>query len=615
MIKGDVFSPGEKIKIICRIRPFLQNEAIEEAVHVKDNSIILDNCHDASNPLIFNNFTSCYPSDTSQDTIFIQDVRPLIERVFEGYDSTIFAYGVTGSGKTFTMEGSKTEPGIIPRVAEFLFETKEASQISTVNITMSYMEILKESVFDMLTTKGKNINLDIREDIHRDVFVANLTEKPVETYKDFQKLFSLACKNRSTASTKLNKRSSRSHAILSLKVTTVSPVQSNDDGEAHDETIIGKINLIDLAGSEDNRKSGNGKARMTESAAINKSLFVLGQVVEALNNGTTRIPFRDSKMTRILQSTLTGKSLGMMIINIAPGYNFFTDTFNTLNFAHRSKEIKSTPKANIKRTRSKRNQIIPNDNQQYQNEESPYTITSPTNTAIHPYPSPNRDNNTFQKDPKSISPNLYHRLSTVNFKRASDTYEQRLRSSKRTRYSPLSAKLNKMNNNNNNNHTMIDTFASSSHNNQTSGRRSFTPKEFQKWLKDLSLETSSPNTTTSFIEKPNRIKDHHMDLDNNDTPFQKKQQDDLQHRAWSTITTKINNPLHESNDTSLSPSSSLHGTSKLHQISSMDHSNNDEMEEDQDIIVMTKKEFQSLRQQMIIQAKQELLSTISSEWE
>ncbi|CAO3615141.1 unnamed protein product [Cunninghamella blakesleeana] len=306
------------------------------------------------------------------------------------------------------MEGNKNEDsktlGVIPRVAEFLFETKNASQISTINITMSYMEILKESVFDMLATKGKNINLDIREDINRDVFVANLTEKPIESYKDFQKLFSLACKNRSTASTKLNKRSSRSHAILSLKVTTVSPIQSGD--ETHDETIIGKINLIDLAGSEDNRKSGNGKARMTESAAINKSLFVLGQVVEAINNGTTRIPFRDSKMTRILQSTLTGKSLGMMIINIAPGYNFYTDTFNTLNFAHRSKEIKSTPKANVKRTRSKRNLMIPNDNQPQTEHDDEHQqlntmASSPPFNATHtnPYPSPNRES--LQKDTKS----------------------------------------------------------------------------------------------------------------------------------------------------------------------------------------------------------------------
>ncbi|ORX48803.1 kinesin-domain-containing protein [Hesseltinella vesiculosa] len=395
---------GDRIKVVCRLRPFLPNESTEKAVQIDNQSVILQNKGDVGNPMIFKNFTSCYDAQTTQETIFDQDVRPLIDRVFEGYDATIFCYGVTGSGKTYTMEGCKNQPGIIPRVAQFLFETKVATKISTIDITMSYMEILKESVFDMLAGRAKSASLDIREDANRDVFVANLTEKPIHSYEDFEKLFHAACKRRSTANTKLNTRSSRSHAILCLKVTTSTPIDAD-----HQETITGKIHLIDLAGSEDNRKSGNGKARMTESAAINKSLFILGQVVQALNNGSVRVPFRDSKMTRILQPTLVGKALGMMIVNIAPGYNYITDTFNTLNFACRSKEIKSMAKAKVLRSRVTRTSSTP--------------VSLPVKTkANNAYPSPpstNRDKGMVTSTKRPLA-SLYQ---AHNY----DTYEQQLR--------------------------------------------------------------------------------------------------------------------------------------------------------------------------------------------
>ncbi|KAI8334317.1 P-loop containing nucleoside triphosphate hydrolase protein [Chlamydoabsidia padenii] len=334
-------SPCERIKIVCRIRPFLDHETDKTVVRVNDkNSIVLDNKKDPTKQFVYNSFSFCYPPTATQTDIFDQDVQPLIDRALEGYDTTIFAYGVTGSGKTYTMEGIQQEPGIIPKVVDYLFTKKQSDH--SVRITMSYMQILKETVYDMLVPKHKTRGLEIREDSDRNVFVDDLTQKPIDTYSDFKRLFSAANKNRSTASTNLNAVSSRSHAILTLNVETSRVGQ----------TVVGKINLIDLAGSEDNRKSGNGKVRIAESAAINKSLFVLGQVVEALNSGSMRVPFRDSKMTRILQPTLRGNALAMMIINLAPGYSLINDTTNTLNFAHRTKGIVNTPKANVvKRTR------------------------------------------------------------------------------------------------------------------------------------------------------------------------------------------------------------------------------------------------------------------------
>ncbi|KAI9274615.1 P-loop containing nucleoside triphosphate hydrolase protein [Phascolomyces articulosus] len=333
-----------KIKIICRVRPFHNHEFPDDSVEVDNKSITVQDQRNFGNLMSFR-FASCYSMETTQSEIFEQDVQPLIERVFEGYDATIFVYGVTGSGKTYTMEGAQHQPGIIPRVATYLFETKEASKISNIQITMSYMEIFKETVYDLLVPRDKmqRGGLDIREGPDREVFVANISEQELETLDDFEQIFNKASRNRSTASTKLNKRSSRSHAILSLNITISTPTNNRMDiTQSH--TVFGKVNLIDLAGSEDNRKTENKKDRMTESAAINKSLFVLGQVVEALNKGLTRVPFRDSKMTRILQPTLEGNSLGMMIINVAPGRDHLQDTINTLNFASRSKKIKSRSK-------------------------------------------------------------------------------------------------------------------------------------------------------------------------------------------------------------------------------------------------------------------------------
>ncbi|CAO3592810.1 unnamed protein product [Absidia cylindrospora] len=346
------------------------------------------------------------------------------------------------------MQGVKHDPGIIPRVMGFLFETKQATQVSSIDITMSYMEILKETVFDMLVPKHKDIALDIREDSKRNVFVANLKEERIETYNDFSKLFNVANKNRSTASTKLNSRSSRSHAILTLNVRTVTPMEYKD-GQQQEEVVMGKINLIDLAGSEDNRKSGNGKARMTESAAINKSLFVLAQVVQALNSGATRVPFRDSKLTRILQSTLEGNALGMMIINIAPGHNFINDTANTLNFASRSKEIKSTPKVNIRRRRAiSQKPLHGNSNTVQQSQTSIEAPAAISSTKANQFMSSAMDrkiaahNKSTRRltisDRRLSNTHLDHNNNSKNNnnnKRPFGTYEQMLRASKRPRHS------------------------------------------------------------------------------------------------------------------------------------------------------------------------------------
>ncbi|KAJ2700045.1 hypothetical protein H4218_002291 [Coemansia sp. IMI 209128] len=331
-------STGHKIKVVCRIRPFLKTEKPDTSVEVEANNVLrVSNPRDHTKDVKFN-FDSCYGPDIDQATIYRNDVRPLVETMFSGMSATIFCYGVTGAGKTHTIQGSDTEPGIIPRALEHIFMHQQRDPYDY-DIRIRYYEIYKEAVFDLLkphdpTTSG----LPIREDAQRKIFVAGLSEKRVTSYEQFDAIYQKASGNRRTASTKLNNHSSRSHAILTVQV------QWQDDTGAG-TTWCGRLHLIDLAGSEDNRRTENGKDRMAESSAINRSLFVLGQVVEALNTGSSRIPYRDSKMTRILQDSLGGESLGMMIVNVAPGERFLQDTNNTLNFATKSRLVVNKPVA------------------------------------------------------------------------------------------------------------------------------------------------------------------------------------------------------------------------------------------------------------------------------
>lgn len=325
------------VRIACRVRPFINSESRDDSVEVLDNSSLsVVNPVDAGKRFRFN-FTSVHGQDATQEQVFETDVRPLLPSVFTGHTLTIFAYGVTSSGKTHTMQGSATQPGIIPRVMEALFERK-ANTRAKVSFELSYMEIYKDDVFDlMVPTRGTK--LPVREDGKGKVFVANLTETPIESTDEFDTHFIAACKGRSVAATNFNRASSRSHAILGIKVS----VTENYPGAP---TLTGKVNLVDLAGSENNKMTGNDSVRMAESAAINKSLSVLGQVVHALNQRASRIPYRDSKLTRILQDALGGTSISLLICNIAPGAKFKQDTLNTLNFASRTKEIENRPTVN-----------------------------------------------------------------------------------------------------------------------------------------------------------------------------------------------------------------------------------------------------------------------------
>ncbi|KAI9932722.1 hypothetical protein ASPWEDRAFT_123067 [Aspergillus wentii DTO 134E9] len=305
------------------------------ALRDRDTIVRIPNPKNESEEYSFQ-FNAVYDSNASQQDLFDAEVAPTVKHLFNGFDVTLFAYGVTGTGKTHTMRGGKSlaERGVIPRLLSSIYRRsrkmeKDSAGETSVNVSLSYYEIYNDKVYDLFEPPEKRTftGLPLRDNGGKTV-VVGLTERPCTTLKEFETLYDQANTNRSTSATKLNAHSSRSHAILCVKVTVTS-------GE---KTRVSTASAIDLAGSEDNRRTENDKERMVESASINKSLFVLAQCVEAISKKHHRIPYRESKMTRIL-SLGQNNGLTVMILNLAPVKSYHLDTISSLNFANRTKKI------------------------------------------------------------------------------------------------------------------------------------------------------------------------------------------------------------------------------------------------------------------------------------
>ncbi|OAJ36830.1 hypothetical protein BDEG_20957 [Batrachochytrium dendrobatidis JEL423] len=347
----------QAVKVVIRVRPSLAHEHNSEAcITTTTNDIYITNPRNTTEQLQYT-FDKVFGESDSQESVFVQ-VEPVILSVFSGINTTIFAYGQTGSGKTHTINGSLKAQGIIPRTISYLLNHIKENALET-SISVSYLEIYNERIFDLLATGDtKSLqNLDLRENAKGNIIVSGHSSTLIRSVDDFEKLHQTALKNRSTAATNLNELSSRSHFIMQISINT-----TLENGK----TLMSKLHIIDLAGSEDNKRTGNVGARMVESGAINKSLFVLGQVVEgmyccirsiysrlqsihhpllistALNKGQQRVPYRDSKITRLLQDSLGGSAIGLMIACCASGQEHYWDTYNTLNFASKSSFIKNT---------------------------------------------------------------------------------------------------------------------------------------------------------------------------------------------------------------------------------------------------------------------------------
>ncbi|XP_041457174.1 kinesin-like protein KIF22 isoform X2 [Lytechinus variegatus] len=334
---------GSRVHVAIRLRPASKahgDECKEPCVRgVSDKSLEIWNWRDSEQSLHFD-FDAYLDSKASQKTVYDRCVKPLLSHALNGQNASVFAYGPTGTGKTYTMLGTEDDPGVIPRSLNHIFnvisqDKPQGEGTWTYAVSFSYLEIYQEKIYDLLEPKGHD--LTIREDRNRNIFIPKLAEKTINNFNEFAKYFIPASRNRTTAATKLNSRSSRSHSILLLKI-----IKERRDGSKH-HIQTGKLYLIDLAGSENNKKTGNQGIRLKESGAINTSLFVLGQVVDALNQRLPRIPYRDSKLTRLLQDSLGGSSHACMITNIAPEEKNYMDTYTTLHFAAKSKQIINKP--------------------------------------------------------------------------------------------------------------------------------------------------------------------------------------------------------------------------------------------------------------------------------
>lgn len=280
--------------------------------------------------------------DSRQSDVFDYSIRSTVDDILNGYNGTVFAYGQTGAGKSYTMNGGdKTDPesrGVIPRITEQIFASILASDPNIeYTVKVSYMEIYMERIRDLL--RPQNDNLPIHEDKSRGVYVKGLFECFVQSIEEVNVILQEGGNSRQVASTNMNQESSRSHSIFVVTIT-----QKNvDTGSGK----TGQLFLVDLAGSEKVGKTGASGQTLEEAKKINKSLSSLGNVINALTDGkSSHIPYRDSKLTRILQESLGGNSRTTLIINCSPSSYNDAETISTLRFGVRAKSIKNNAKVN-----------------------------------------------------------------------------------------------------------------------------------------------------------------------------------------------------------------------------------------------------------------------------
>nr|XP_046232807.1 kinesin-like protein KIF22 [Scatophagus argus] len=330
-----------RVRVVVRLRPFMgKQDDKDEGPCVRgldSQNLEIVNWRNATESVKYH-FDAFHGEQTTQQEVFLSSVKPILPHILNGQNASVFAYGPTGAGKTHTMLGSSEQPGVIPRAVREvlnLVKAKDEDEGWDYSIGLSYLEIYNEKVLDLLSPSSQD--LPIREDKDKNILIPGLTHTIISSFSDFDKHFVPATLNRTTASTKLNQRSSRSHAVLLIKVVRTQRARPH-------RQQTGKLYLVDLAGSEDNRRTGNQGIRLKESGAINLSLFTLSKVVDSLNSGTAvRVPYRDSKLTRLLQDSLGGSAHSVMITNIAPEYKYYFDTFSALNFAAKSKLVVNKP--------------------------------------------------------------------------------------------------------------------------------------------------------------------------------------------------------------------------------------------------------------------------------
>lgn len=351
------------IKVIVRVRPILLRE-VDNNVGLPTQSLVQmpsSDCTTILNPTKDEkkqyHFDECVWSFDPNDANYVDNQRfynksgpDLLTHLFEGFNVCLLAYGQTSSGKTYTMMGDETQPGVIPSLIKDILKQMDISinQKVQCELTFSYMEIYNEQVIDLLS-KDQNVKCKIRENPQTGPYVENLKEVSISSYAQFLNFLKLGNRVRSTASTLMNDLSSRSHAVITLTLHQTRYESDAGDGIGNaSEKMTSNIKLVDLAGSERlaRTKLYGQQQRMKEGALINKSLTVLGRCINLLaqKNNKTVVPYRDSILTYILKENLAGNSKTCMLFCVSP--LDYEETIQTLNYANEVKKIKTSAKAN-----------------------------------------------------------------------------------------------------------------------------------------------------------------------------------------------------------------------------------------------------------------------------
>lgn len=321
------------VSVVCRVRPPAREEkAAKRRLTVEDNDLIL-----WKDPAVRFSFDHVLDDTQSQRDVF-EIVRPLLWEVLDGYEATLFAYGQTGTGKTHTMMGDlhkKNLQGLIPRSADFFFEGCKSQDT---RITVSFLEIYNEELSDLLSP-GKRIHL--LENERQGVVLKNLSHHAVRNVDEVMALLHTAQERQKISETRMNKVSSRSHCIFTMKLRTQKKSPSGDT------IVTGKLHLVDLAGSECGKDGGGGQLEERERRNINQSLLVLGRVVGALKEGDKqRVPYRDSKLTRLLKESLGGRCKTVLIATLSPSIYHIEETHSTLQYARNALQVVNSPMRN-----------------------------------------------------------------------------------------------------------------------------------------------------------------------------------------------------------------------------------------------------------------------------
>eukprot|EP00462_Mataza_sp_D1_P021546 CAMPEP_0175126944 /NCGR_PEP_ID=MMETSP0087-20121206/4129_1 /TAXON_ID=136419 /ORGANISM="Unknown Unknown, Strain D1" /LENGTH=1515 /DNA_ID=CAMNT_0016408901 /DNA_START=199 /DNA_END=4746 /DNA_ORIENTATION=+ len=335
------------IQVVVRCRPRNQREknsnaaVVLEANH-EESTVELNKA--AKNAKSYT-FDQVYTSTSTQQEVFEGTVAPIVDEVLDGFNCTVFAYGQTGTGKTHTMEGNTEvnhrDQGIIPRAVRKIFEHLEANS-KEYSVRVSYLELYNEELADLMTNEQKNLRIFEDATGKKGMMVHNLEEVLVSNSEEVFGLLKAAQNRRVSAETALNKNSSRSHAVFTITLHT------KESNEGEDVIKTGKLNLVDLAGSECIGRSGAVNNRAKEAGKINQSLLTLGRVINSLVEKAGYVPYRDSKLTRLLQESLGGKAKTCIIATVSPAVLCLDETVSTLEYAHRAKNIRNRPVVNQK---------------------------------------------------------------------------------------------------------------------------------------------------------------------------------------------------------------------------------------------------------------------------